>query len=88
MSGGGAHDDAEPPSRPEPPGFFCECSSVDCLARLPLGHEDYDRVHARPDLFTLAPGHEVPAVETVIERADGWLVVRKTAPQSDPEVRG
>lgn len=79
-AGGSAHGD--------PPGFFCECSDVRCEERLPLTHEDYDRAHRSADLFTLKPGHEVPAVETVVERADGWLVVRKTAPAGAPEVRG
>lgn len=41
-----------------------------------------------PDLFTVAPGHQLPEVETVVERAEGWFVVRKTAPESAPEVRG
>jgi hypothetical protein len=72
---------------PDPPGFFCECSDADCLARLPLTLADYDRVHARADQFTLRPGHQVPEVERVVETGDGWLVVQKTAPKSAPEVQ-
>jgi hypothetical protein len=70
------------------PGFFCECSDAECLSRLPLDHDEYDRVHRRADHFVVAPGHETPGVEDVVERLDGWLVVEKHVPPDAPELQG
>lgn len=70
------------------PGFFCECSDAECLSRLPLGRDEYERVHRRADHFVVAPGHETPAVEDVVERLDGWLVVEKHASPDAPELQG
>ena len=79
-------DGGDGPSR-RPPGFLCECSDPRCNERLPLGMDEYDRLHARADVYSLVPGHEVPDVEVVVERAEGWVAVRKTAPTSAPEVQ-
>jgi hypothetical protein len=37
----------------------------------------YERVRSDSRLYVIAPGHEIPAVERVIEQADGFDVVEK-----------
>ena len=69
----------------------CECGDTDCVEQLEVAVADYERVRADPALFIVVPGHEIPDVETVVERAGGYVVVekdrgpgRKIAVASDP----
>jgi hypothetical protein len=57
--------------------FFCACGRPDCTALIRLAVEDYERIHREPHRFLVAPGHETPAVERVVERHDGYDVVEK-----------
>jgi hypothetical protein len=67
---GGVPDD-------EPVPFACECDDPDCsrAVELPLG--EYERASAPADQFVVAPGHEDPAVEVVVETHESYLVVSK-----------
>jgi hypothetical protein len=38
---------------------------------------DYERIRANPRHFMMIPGHEMPEVESVVERGDGYLIVEK-----------
>jgi hypothetical protein len=62
--------------------YACECSNRECRERMSLRRADYEKVRADAGQFVLIPGHEVPDVETVIERQEGWVIVEKA-----PEVR-
>jgi|SRR5579884_1805947 len=69
----------------------CECGDLGCLDRFELDIDDYAAVRADPALFILMPGHEAPDVEDVLERRDGYVVIRKRpgepqriAEQTDP----
>jgi hypothetical protein len=57
--------------------IVCECGNLDCAERVVLGVTDYERVRADATHFVVVPGHELPDVETVIERGDGFVVVEK-----------
>lgn len=57
--------------------FVCECSSIDCVLRLPLTLAAYERARSDPTIFVLAPGHELPDIEEVVERNESWQLVRK-----------
>jgi hypothetical protein len=57
--------------------FVCECSNIDCSLRLPLRRAEYERARARGDQFIVAPGHELPEIEEVIERNNRYQLVRK-----------
>lgn len=57
--------------------FLCECGDAACTDRIELSMEEYERVHADPTMFALVDGHEDPSVETVVERHDGYTVIRK-----------
>lgn len=66
--------------------LHCECGAFPaCDAKLTLPIEDYERVRAQADRFAVAPGHESPELETVVERHETWFVVDKL-PQFEPLV--
>jgi hypothetical protein len=58
--------------------FLCECSDVRCTNAIELHLEEYETVRTRRKLFVIAPGHEVQAVERVIEEHDRFMVVERT----------
>lgn len=70
--------------------FLCECGRRDCLEALSLTREEYKRVRAHSDRFIVALEHDFPELEEVVERHDGYFVVRKAgeaeeiADASDP----
>jgi hypothetical protein len=73
-----------------PTAYLCECGVLGCNLLIELRAEEYEAVRADPSRFALVPGHEIPDVEDVVERHDGYLVVRKKpetrpiAEQTDP----
>ena len=60
-------------------GILCECGDEACTERVDVSLPDYERIRADGALFFIRPGHEMPDVEDVVERGDGWDVVRKKA---------
>jgi hypothetical protein len=42
-----------------------------------LSAEILVRLHAERDLFVVSPGHEIADVELVVERGDGFVIVRR-----------
>ena len=60
-----------------PFGFFCECSDLDCRERVLLEPPRYGEIHTDPEQFVLVPGHEIPAIERVVDQEGGYLIVRK-----------
>jgi hypothetical protein len=58
-------------------GFFCECSNLDCDARIRISLEDWAEVHRAPDQFTIRHGHEIPEIERVIAETPHYVVVEK-----------
>ena len=59
--------------------FFCECPFLGCRERLEASSAEYGRVHSTPEHFVVVDGHEVLAVESVVDRIRDFLVVRKRA---------
>lgn len=68
--------------------FVCECSDPECAHRVTAGLEDYERVREEATQFLLAPGHETPTVERVVERAPGFQIVQKFGATVERIVRG
>jgi hypothetical protein len=75
--------------------FICECGRVDCGTTLRLSRDEYEAVRTTFDRFFVVPGHELPEIEAVVERHDGYLVVSKRDPEarqvvaaSDPRSEG
>lgn len=67
---------------PDTIDFLCECGDPDCTGAVPLSSSEYEHVRADPLLFAVLPGHEIEAVESVVERNERYFVVRKHASES------
>ncbi|HEY3020861.1 MAG TPA: hypothetical protein VGJ32_11745 [Solirubrobacteraceae bacterium] len=59
--------------------FVCECGQLGCNELVELTRAQYEAVRAHPRRFLLVAGHEIPDVEKVIERHDGYVVAEKVA---------
>lgn len=62
---------------PERQRYLCECGDRSCQERIELTPAEYRHVRERGDTFAVAGGHDDPAVEHVVERHEGWVVVKK-----------
>ncbi|MFZ0089901.1 MAG: hypothetical protein WAL63_10365 [Solirubrobacteraceae bacterium] len=60
-----------------PIGFRCECAQVGCNMLLALTPRDYARVRSGPRRFVMLRGHELPAVERVVETLGEIVIVEK-----------
>lgn len=78
-------DDPDKPVR-----FRCECSRLDCNEAVEVTLTQYEHVRRFPRRFLVRAGHEIPEIETVVDREAGHLVVEKhdaageTAAATDP----
>jgi len=61
----------------EPLPLVCECALAGCTAPIEVDPATFERVRAEPRWFIVAPGHEQPEIEMVVERRDGYLIVEK-----------
>jgi hypothetical protein len=62
-----------------PTVVICECGNPACSEAIELTTDALHQLHAGNDLFVVLPGHEIPDVETVVDRFNGYLIVRKDA---------
>jgi hypothetical protein len=70
--------------------FRCECARLDCNQLVSITPREYEVVRAHSRRFLVLPGHEDPAIETVVATHREYLVVQKleeagrSADASDP----
>ncbi len=57
--------------------FLCECARDECDGWITLALPEYEHVRADPRQFMVVPGHELVDLESVVERHEGYFVVRK-----------
>lgn len=57
--------------------FVCECADRGCAAWIEVPPDHYAEVRANPRRFLVTPGHEIPDIERIAERRDGYLVIEK-----------
>jgi hypothetical protein len=57
--------------------FRCECARLGCNLLVELSMAEYEHVRADARRFVMVHGHEVPAVETVVEEHPGYVIVEK-----------
>ena len=57
--------------------IVCECGDLACIEQLVVEIPDYERIRSDAACFIVAPGHELPDVEDVVEKTDAFSVVRK-----------
>ena len=66
-----------PGEEDRPAAYKCECSRIDCNRLIELTPAEYETVRGHPRCFLVAPGHEDPQIETVVNRTPKYLVVEK-----------
>lgn len=59
--------------------FRCECARLGCNLLIELTLAEYGAVRRHSRRFFVAPGHELPQVETVVETRGNYVVVEKRA---------
>jgi hypothetical protein len=57
--------------------FLCECGRPDCMTAFPVSLPDYKAVRDHDRRFIVRPEHVDPAIEVVVVRGDGYVVVEK-----------
>lgn len=67
--------------------FTCECGRRDCAERVAMTVAEYHAIRAESTRFAVVPGHELPEVETVVERHPTYVVVEKRDPDAQKIVR-
>jgi hypothetical protein len=66
-------------TRGDPAEYLCECGYATCTETIQMTVIEYEGVWADPTHFAVLPGHEIPDLEEVVSRSEGFLVVRKKA---------
>ncbi len=67
--------------------ILCECGSGHCDERIALREDEYEQLRRIPTHFAVLPGHEIPEVERVVERHDGFVVVEKFGESAKAAIR-
>jgi hypothetical protein len=62
---------------------LCECGRARCNGLLTLAMREFEEAHAEADRFIVAPGHEDPEIERVVEDRGTYLVVDKFGEAED-----
>jgi hypothetical protein len=62
--------------------FVCECGNLGCTETVELAISDYEEVRTGFERFLVVPGHELGAIEDVVERHGSYLVVAKRDDQA------
>jgi len=59
--------------------YLCECGYGTCTETIRMTVTEYEAMRTEPTHFAVLPGHEVPGLEDVVARNDGFLIVQKKA---------
>ncbi len=73
----GAEELEDEPVPDGKPVFVCECARPECVENLELTRDEWDALRKLPGCFAVKLGHQIPALEEVVERREGYLVVRR-----------
>lgn len=57
--------------------LVCECGDAHCADPVELTIAAYEALRSDPAMFAVLPGHELLEAEQVVERHEGYVVVRK-----------
>jgi hypothetical protein len=61
----------------QPLDLICECGDVSCAQQIRMTGKEYEAIRKEPTLFAVCPGHEIPDIEDVVQKRDGYDVIRK-----------
>jgi hypothetical protein len=56
---------------------LCECGRIDCIEQIELTVDEYRELRSDSTHFAVKPDHEIPDVEDVVKRREGYFVVAK-----------
>jgi hypothetical protein len=82
-----ATDFVEVETRGDQINFACECGRATCAQPITMTLAEYEAVRAEPTHFAVAPQHEQPEIEVVIERHPTYFVVEKREPDAQEVAR-
>jgi hypothetical protein len=57
--------------------LVCECGNAGCVEQIRMSPADYQAMREDPTLFAVHPGHEIREVEAVVDKREGYDIVRK-----------
>jgi hypothetical protein len=57
--------------------LICECGDASCARQITMTTAEYEAMRKDPTLFAVYPGHENADVGLIVERRDGYDVIRK-----------
>jgi hypothetical protein len=57
--------------------IYCECANLDCIERLVVTVDEYQRAREDTTQFLVKPGHAAVEVEAVVHSTDRYEIVRK-----------
>ena len=57
--------------------IVCECGDLECMEQVAVSRDVYEHARANPTRFIVKPGHEMPDMEGIVEREDGYFVIEK-----------
>jgi hypothetical protein len=57
--------------------LVCECGHGTCAEKISMSPEAYEELRSESAHFAIVPGHEIPDVEQVVAKREGYDVVRK-----------
>ena len=66
---------------------FCECGLLTCTERVMMTADEYEEVRRASTTFVVAPGHELPDVEHVVDTNDRFRIVEKEGDAAAVAVR-
>jgi hypothetical protein len=61
----------------QPLDLICECGDASCVRRISMTHAEYEQLRSESHQFAVYPGHEAADVEAVVERRNGYDIVKK-----------
>ena len=64
-------------AKDESPTFLCECGDRRCRQRVLVAGPEYESVRSDTARFLIAPGHDFPEAEDVVEEHAGYVVIQK-----------
>ena len=70
-----------------PVSFICECGAGDCTEPILATLAEYQAIRAEPTRFLVVPGHELPEIESVVERRPAYFVVEKREEEAEEVAR-
>jgi hypothetical protein len=57
--------------------FICECADTECTETIALTLPEFQAIRSIENQFVIRRGHELPEVEDVTAKRDGYVIVAK-----------